>query len=74
MSVNQIHLDRLALGLRACDTSGISANIADIATGCVPVNMFNPLTPAMTDYIRSEQSLDQIDVTWSLAGSENASI
>ncbi|MEH8017491.1 TonB-dependent receptor [Rheinheimera muenzenbergensis] len=50
-SNNQLHLDKLALGLRACNAGGITANISDLQAGCVPVNLFNPLTPAMVDYI-----------------------
>ncbi|MFU8783688.1 TonB-dependent receptor [Aliidiomarina sp.] len=50
VSNNQINLDNLALGLRACDTTGVG-NVA-AAAGCVPVNIFNDLTPAMADYIR----------------------
>ncbi len=49
---NQIDLDRLALGLRACDATGISGDISDLTAGCTPVNMFNPLTADMIDYIR----------------------
>ncbi len=50
-SKNQLHLDKLALGLRACNSTGITANISDIAAHCVPVNMFNPLTTQMVNYI-----------------------
>ncbi|MGB5345805.1 MAG: TonB-dependent receptor, partial [Woeseia sp.] len=50
-SVNQVDLDKLALGLLACDATGIAGDISDIAAGCVPVNLFNPLTPAMVNYI-----------------------
>jgi len=71
-SVNQIHLDRLALGLRACDTSGISASVSDLASGCVPVNLFNPLTPAMVDYIRFTgndfNKAEQFDFTFNFTG------
>lgn len=52
VSNNQLDLDRLALGLRACDTSGIAADVSDLAAGCTPVNLFNPLTAEMADYIR----------------------
>ncbi|MCL4410244.1 MAG: TonB-dependent receptor [Gammaproteobacteria bacterium] len=52
VSNNQVNLDRLALGMRACDASGITADISDLMQGCVPVNMFNDLTPQMADYIR----------------------
>ncbi|MBU2426401.1 MAG: TonB-dependent receptor [Gammaproteobacteria bacterium] len=50
-SKNQLHLDKLALGMRACNSTGISADISDIAANCVPVNLFNPLTTAMVNYI-----------------------
>ncbi|MCC5450360.1 TonB-dependent receptor [Rheinheimera sp. UJ51] len=50
-STNQIHLDKLALGLRACNAAGIQADVSDLLADCVPVNMFNSLTPAMVDYI-----------------------
>lgn len=50
-SNNQLHLDKLALGLRACDASGISADVSDLQAGCVPVNLFNPLTEQMVNYI-----------------------
>ncbi|XOV86524.1 MAG: TonB-dependent receptor domain-containing protein [Pseudomonadota bacterium] len=71
-SLNQIDLDRLALGLRACDATGITANVSDLLTGCVPVNMFNPLTPAMTDYIRftsqDNNQAEQTDFTLNITG------
>lgn len=51
VSNHQINLDNLALGLRACDTTGLSGTI-EAAQGCVPVNIFNDLTPEMADYIR----------------------
>ncbi|QBJ63641.1 TonB-dependent receptor [Pseudoalteromonas sp. DL-6] len=50
-SKNQLHLDKLALGMRACNSSGIVADISDLSSGCVPVNLFNPLTSAMVNYI-----------------------
>lgn len=50
-SKNQLHLDKLALGMRACDSSGITAEVSDIAANCVPVNLFNPLTAEMVNYI-----------------------
>jgi iron complex outermembrane recepter protein len=50
-SNNQLHLDKLALGLRACGSTGISSDISDLQAGCVPVNLFNPLTPDMVNYI-----------------------
>tara|TARA_Y100001973_G_scaffold101380_1_gene164408 strand:- start:2726 stop:5449 length:2724 start_codon:yes stop_codon:yes gene_type:complete len=52
VSNNQLDLDRLALGLRACDTTGIAADVSDLAANCTPVNLFNPLTADMVDYIR----------------------
>ncbi|MFT5139567.1 MAG: iron complex outermembrane receptor protein [Lysobacterales bacterium] len=71
-SFNQLHLDKLALGLLACDTSGISANVSDISAGCVPVNMFNPLTPQMVDYIRfapvDNNKAEQFDFTFNFTG------
>jgi outer membrane receptor protein involved in Fe transport len=71
-SVNQVDLDRLALGLRACDASGITANVADLAAGCVPVNMFNPLTQQMVDYIRftghDRNEAEQFDFTFNVTG------
>ncbi|SEA60592.1 TonB-dependent receptor [Alkalimonas amylolytica] len=51
VSNNQLHLDKLALGMRACDASGLSADVSDLLTGCVPVNLFNTLTPDMVNYI-----------------------
>ncbi|MDP4536641.1 TonB-dependent receptor [Alkalimonas collagenimarina] len=50
-SNNQLHLDKLALGMRACDSTGITADISDLIAGCVPVNLFNTLTPDMVNYI-----------------------
>ncbi|MCT8125088.1 TonB-dependent receptor [Alishewanella sp. BS5-314] len=50
-SANQLHLDKLALGMRACGTAGLTANVSDLLVGCVPVNMFNPLTADMVRYI-----------------------
>ncbi len=71
-SRNQVDLDRLALGLRACSTTGITADVSDLASGCVPVNMFNPLTPAMVDYIRytgrDVNKAEQVDFTLNLTG------
>lgn len=52
VSNNQLDLDRLALGLRACNDAGVSADISDLMPGCTPVNLFNPLTTDMVDYIR----------------------
>ncbi|WP_323846393.1 TonB-dependent receptor [Microbulbifer magnicolonia] len=72
ISYNQIDLDRLALGLRACDTSAIGGDIADIAAGCVPVNLFEPLTGEMVDYInftgRDRNSAEQRDFTFNVTG------
>lgn len=71
-SVNQVDLDRLALGMRACDTTGIVADVSDLAANCTPVNLFNPLTPEMADYIRytgrDENAAEQIDFTANLTG------
>lgn len=71
-SVNQVDLDRLALGLLACDTSGIAVDVSDLAAGCVPVNLFNPLTPAMVDYInfsgRDINKAEQTDLTFNVTG------
>jgi outer membrane receptor protein involved in Fe transport len=72
LSVNQIDLDKLALGMLACDTSGISGNISDLAAGCVPVNMFNPLTTDMVEYInftgRDYNKAEQFDFTFNFTG------
>lgn len=71
-SVNQVDLDRLALGLRNCNTSGIAGNISDISAGCVPVNLFTGLTPAMIDYInftgRDTNKAEQNDFTFNVTG------
>lgn len=71
-SVNQVDLDRLALGLRACDATGIVADVSDLAAGCVPVNLFNPLTPAMVDYInftgRDVNRAETTDFTFNVTG------
>ncbi len=71
-SVNQVDLDRLALGLLNCDTSGIAGDVSDIAAGCVPVNLFNTLTPAMVDYInftgRDVNKAEQTDFTFNVTG------
>lgn len=72
-SNNQMHLDKLALGLRACDTSGIENDVSDIASGCVPVNLFNPLTSEMVNYINftghDRNKASQIDFTLNATGS-----
>ncbi|MEX0617897.1 MAG: TonB-dependent receptor [Pseudohongiellaceae bacterium] len=71
-NTNDVDLDKLALGMLACDTSGISQDISDLETGCVPVNLFNPLTPAMQDYIRYTayefNSIEQHNVAFNLSG------
>ena len=71
-SVNQIHADKLALGMRACDATGIVANVSDLLDGCVPVNMFNPLTAAMVDYINftgnDYNETEQVDFTFNVTG------
>jgi len=72
-SRNQVDLDRLALGLRACDTTGITADVSDLAAGCVPVNLFNTLTSDMVSYInftgRDSNEAEQFDFTLNLTGS-----
>ncbi|MDF2177036.1 TonB-dependent receptor [Aliiglaciecola sp. CAU 1673] len=72
-SNNQVHLDKLALGLRACDTTGITADVTDLAAGCVPVNLFNTLTAEMVDYInftgRDYNEAKQLDFTFNITGS-----
>jgi iron complex outermembrane receptor protein len=71
-SVNQVDLDRLALGLLNCDTSGIAGDISDLAAGCVPVNLFNTLTPAMVGYINftgnDVNKAEQTDFTFNVTG------
>lgn len=71
-SVNQMDLDRLALGMRACDTTGITVNISDLTAGCVPINLFNTMTPAMVDYVnytgRDKNSAEQVDLTANVTG------
>jgi iron complex outermembrane receptor protein len=72
ISVNQINLDKLALGMRACDATGIAADVSDLLAGCVPVNLFNPLTPEMVDYInftgRDYNETEQVDFTLNVTG------
>lgn len=72
-SNNQLHLDKLALGLLACDTTGITENVSDLASGCVPVNLFNPLTTEMVNYINftghDKNKASQIDFTLNATGS-----
>jgi iron complex outermembrane recepter protein len=60
---NQINYDNLALGL------GDNARCA--ANGCVPVNIFGELTPAMADYIRfnglDENGTKQVDLAYNMS-------
>jgi iron complex outermembrane recepter protein len=71
-SNNQLDLDKLALGLRACNSDGIIGDISDIQNGCVPVNLFNPLTDAMVDYINftglDKNEASQLDFTFNITG------
>jgi outer membrane receptor protein involved in Fe transport len=71
-SLNQMDLDKLALGMRACNPAGITANISDLLAGCVPVNMFNPLTADMVDYINftsvDHNEAEQMDFTFNITG------
>lgn len=73
ISNNQMDLDKLALGIRACDTTGITANISDLVSGCVPVNLFNPLSQEMVDYVnftaRDNNKAQQLDFTFNVTGS-----
>ncbi|WP_340677239.1 TonB-dependent receptor [Paraglaciecola sp.] len=73
ISNNQMDLDKLALGLRACDTTGITAGISDLLAGCVPVNIFNPLTDDMVDYVNftahDNNKAQQLDFTFNVTGS-----
>jgi iron complex outermembrane receptor protein len=73
VSNNQMDLDKLALGMRACDASGISAGVSDLLDGCVPVNLFNPLTQRMVDYVnftaRDNNKAQQLDFTFNVTGS-----
>jgi outer membrane receptor protein involved in Fe transport len=72
ISNNQMDLDRLALGLRACDASGIGANVSDLLAGCVPVNIFNPMSQNMVDYVnftaRDKNQAQQLDFTFNVTG------
>ncbi|GAA0341548.1 TonB-dependent receptor [Bowmanella denitrificans] len=72
-SNNQVHLDKLALGLRACDSSGISADVSDLVAGCVPVNLFDTLSAEMVDYInftgKDKNQASQVDFTLNITGS-----
>ncbi len=71
-SINQVDLDRLALGLLNCDASGIAADVSDLQAGCVGVNLFNPLTAAMVEYInfdgRDFNKAEQTDFVFNLTG------
>jgi iron complex outermembrane receptor protein len=71
-SVNQINLDKLALGMRACSTTGIAGDVSDLVADCVPVYMFNDLTPAMADSIRftgrDRNWTEQVDFTINVTG------
>ncbi|KXI30661.1 TonB-dependent receptor [Paraglaciecola hydrolytica] len=72
VSTNQMDLDKLALGLRACDATGVAAGVSDLLAGCVPVNIFNPLTSDMVDYInytaRDKNKAQQLDFTFNVTG------
>jgi hypothetical protein len=65
-------LDRLALGMRNCSTTGLTANVTDLANGCVPINLFNPMTQAMVDYVNftgsDTNAAEQTDFTANLTG------
>jgi iron complex outermembrane recepter protein len=71
-SVNQMDLDRLALGMRNCSTTGLTANVSDLANGCVAINLFNPMTQAMVDYVNftgnDKNAAEQTDFTANLTG------
>lgn len=71
-SNNQMHLDKLALGLRACDASDIEEDVSDLEIGCVPVNLFNPLTAEMVSYINftghDKNKASQVDFTLNATG------
>lgn len=72
-SNNQMDLDKLAMGMRACDSSGIAANVSDLQVGCVSINLFNPLTQGMVDYVnftaRDNNKAQQLDFTFNVTGS-----
>ncbi|WP_339725738.1 TonB-dependent receptor [uncultured Paraglaciecola sp.] len=72
-SKNQMDLDRLALGMRACDASGITASVSDLQAGCVSINLFNPLTQDMVDYVnftaQDNNKAEQLDFTFNVTGS-----
>lgn len=71
-SNNQLNLDKLALGLRACDTSDIGVDVSDLAVGCVPVNLFNPLSDEMINYINftgeDKNEASQLNATFNVTG------
>lgn len=72
-SNNQLNLDKLALGLRACNTDGIDIDVSDLANGCVPVNLFNPLSDDMVNYInftgKDKNEASQINFSLNITGS-----
>lgn len=61
---NQIDYDKLALGLGPNDRC--------VANGCVPVDLFGVMTPAMADYIRynsrDENGTGQYDAAFNISG------
>lgn len=71
-SVNQIHLDKLALGMLNCNAAGISSDVSDLLQGCVPVNMFVPMTQEVVDYVRYSpvdyNKAEQLDFTFNTTG------
>lgn len=71
-SYNQLHLDKLALGLQACDASAFDVDVGSLAQGCVPINLFNPLSDEVIDYInftgRDENEAKQLDFTANISG------
>ncbi len=64
-ALNGVNYDRLALGL------GDPARCAAV-TGCVPINLFGPMTTAMADYIRStareSNETQLLDLTFNITG------
>jgi len=71
-SNNQLNLDKLSLGLQACSTEGIAVDVSDLASNCVPINLFNPLSDEMVNYINftgnDENEASQIDFTLNITG------
>ena len=71
-SKNQLHLDKIALGLQACDASAFDVDVGDLAQGCVPINLFNPLSEDVIDYINftghDENEAKQLDFTANISG------